>query len=144
MTGGFAANGFDTSPGSPGQYTVLAAFVTEVVMTFFFLIVIIGSTHRRAPAGFAPLAIGLCLTLIHLITIPVTNTSVNPARSTGPAVLVAISGESWAVSQLWLFWVAPILGALLAGFLYTWLAPNDGEDDAVEVVEEIVVVEEEG
>ena len=97
---GFAANGFGDSPGSPGQYTAVAAFVCEVVMTFFFLIVILGSTHGRAPKNFAPLAIGLCLTLIHLISIPVTNTSVNPARSIGPALFVAFDGGSWAVSQL--------------------------------------------
>ena len=93
-------------------------------MTFFFLIVILGSTHGRAPKGFAPLAIGLCLTLIHLVTIPVTNTSVNPARSTGPAVFVALMGGSWAIEQLWMFWVAPILGALLAGFFYFWLSED--------------------
>lgn len=144
VAGGFASNGFGPdSPGSPGGYTALAAFVAEVVMTFFFLIVILGVTSRRAPAGFAPLAIGLCLTLIHLVTIPVTNTSVNPARSTGPALVVALNGGSWAVSQLWLFWVAPILGALLAGFFYLWLS---GEDEpaavAAVVEEEIVVIEE--
>ena len=94
-------------------------------MTFFFLIVILGSTHGRAPKGFAPLAIGLCLTLIHLITIPVTNTSVNPARSTGPALFVGLYSDTWALKQLWMFWVAPILGALLAGFFYSWL----GEDE---------------
>lgn len=121
--GGLASNGFGDH--SPGKYTVLAAFVAEVVLTFFFLIVILGSTHGRAPKGFAPIAIGLCLTLIHLISIPVTNTSVNPARSTGPALLVAIGGASWPLSQLWLFWVAPILGALLAGFVYPWLAGDD-------------------
>jgi aquaporin Z len=119
ILGGFASNGYDTH--SPGGYNVLAAFVAEVVMTFFFLIVILGSTHGKAPKGFAPIAIGLCLTLIHLITIPVTNTSVNPARSTGPALFV----QGWAINQLWLFWVAPVLGALLAGFLYTWLVGDD-------------------
>ena len=103
-------------------------------MTFFFLMVILGSTDRRAPAGFAPIAIGLCLTLIHLITIPVTNTSVNPARSTGPALFAG----GWAISQLWLFWVAPILGALLAGVVYSWL----GSEDPVTVEEEIVILEE--
>jgi aquaporin Z len=122
MAGGFASNGFGTSTGSPGTYSALAAFVAEVVMTFFFLIVILGSTHGRAPKGFAPLAIGLCLTLIHLVTIPVTNTSVNPARSTGPAVFVALMGGSGPISQLWMFWVAPILGAMLAGFFYFWLS----------------------
>lgn len=140
---GFASNGYGDH--SPGSYNALAAFVSEVVMTFFFLIVILGATHRRAPKGFAPLAIGLCLTLIHLISIPVTNTSVNPARSTGPALVVAFNGVSWPVSQLWMFWVAPILGALLAGFIFTWFE-DDGTagGDAVveEVVEEIVVVED--
>lgn len=141
VAGGFAANGFENTPGSPGSYTALAAFIAEVVTTFFFLIVILGVTSRWAPKGFAPLAIGLCLTLIHLITIPVTNTSVNPARSTGPAIFVAIFGGSWAIEKLWLFWVAPILGALLAGFLYTWLS----EDESTiidEVVEEVIVIEE--
>jgi aquaporin Z len=123
LSGGFASNGFETH--SPGQYSVVACFVSEVVMTFFFLVVILGSTHGRAPKGFAPLAIGLCLTLIHLISIPVTNTSVNPARSTGPALFVALYNDPWPVKQLWLFWVAPILGALLAGFFYSWL----GEDE---------------
>ena len=135
--GGFASNGF--ADHSPGHYEIVAYFVAEVVMTFFFLIVILGSTHRLAPAGFAPIAIGLCLTLIHLISIPVTNTSVNPARSTGPAIFVG----GWALSQLWLFWVAPILGALLAGFFYTWLVGDD-EPAAAVVVEETVVVEESG
>lgn len=121
---GLASNGYGDH--SPGKYTVLAAFVSEVVMTFFFLIVILGSTNKNAPAGFAPIAIGLCLTLIHLISIPVTNTSVNPARSTGPALLVAIGGASWAISQLWLFWIAPILGALLAGFVHLWLSGEEG------------------
>jgi aquaporin Z len=118
---GFAANGFGDTVGSPGNYSPLAAFVAEVVMTFFFLIVIMGATHGRAPKGFAPLAIGLCLTLIHLVTIPITNTSVNPARSTGPALFV----QGWAIAQLWMFWVAPILGAMLAGFFYSWLAGDD-------------------
>lgn len=113
--GGFASNGF--AEHSPGKYSLIACFVAEVVMTFFFLVVILGSTHERAPKNFAPIAIGLALTLIHLISIPVTNTSVNPARSTGPALFVG----GWAISQLWLFWVAPILGALLAGFLCSWL-----------------------
>lgn len=132
---GFAANGFEAN--SPGGYTALAAFVSEVVMTFFFLIVILGATSRRAPAGFAPLAIGLCLTLIHLISIPVTNTSVNPARSTGPAVFVG----GWAIAQLWMFWVAPILGALLAGFFYGWLGSEDENAVVVETIEEVVIVE---
>ena len=120
---GLASNGY--ADHSPGKYTVLAAFIAEVVMTFFFLIVILGSTNKNAPAGFAPIAIGLCLTLIHLISIPVTNTSVNPARSTGPALLVMFGGASWAVGQLWLFWIAPILGALLAGFVHLWLSGED-------------------
>jgi len=110
-----AANGY--AEHSPGGYDLTSAFLTEVVMTFFFLLIILGATDPRAPAGFGPLAIGLALTLIHLISIPVTNTSVNPARSTGPALLVG----GWAVSQLWLFWVAPILGAVLAGGVYRWL-----------------------
>ncbi len=133
--GTFAANGFGDH--SPGHYEALACFVAEVVMTFFFLIVILGSTHKLAPKGFAPIAIGLCLTLIHLITIPVTNTSVNPARSTGPAVFV----QGWALTQLWLFWVAPILGALLAGFVYSWLVGDDdgGVTETVVVTEEISV-----
>lgn len=137
LAGGFAANGFEAH--SPGGYTIVSAFVTEVVMTFFFLVVILGATHRLAPAGFAPIAIGL--TLIHLISIPVTNTSVNPARSTGPAVFV----QGWAIAQLWVFWAAPILGALLAGFLYTWLVGDDAPAVAETVVveEEVVVVESE-
>ncbi len=142
LTSGFASNGFEAH--SPGSYSIVACFVAEVVMTFFFLIVILGSTHRLAPSGFAPVAIGLCLTLIHLITIPVTNTSVNPARSTGPAVFVG----GWAIQQLWMFWVAPILGALLAGFFYSWLV-NDDETPAGKVIveekiEEVVVTEEKG
>lgn len=122
---GFASNGFDTH--SPGQYSVVAAFVAEVVLTFFFLIVILGSTHKKAPVGFAPIAIGFCLTLIHLISIPVTNTSVNPARSTGPALFLALYSDTWAVKQLWLFWIAPILGAMLAGLLYSWLSGDADE-----------------
>jgi aquaporin Z len=112
---GFATNGYGDH--SPGRYTLLACFVAEVVMTFFFLIIIMGATDERAPKGFAPLAIGLGLTLIHLITIPVTNTSVNPARSTGPAIFVG----GYALSQLWLFWLAPIVGALIAGWVYHYL-----------------------
>jgi aquaporin Z len=112
VASGFAANGY--AEHSPGNYTIAAAFVSEVVMTFMFLMIILGSTDKRAPAGFAPIAIGLGLTLIHLISIPVTNTSVNPARSTGPALFVG----GWAIGQLWLFWVAPILGAALAGIGY--------------------------
>jgi aquaporin Z len=110
--GGFAANGFGDH--SPGKYGVGAAFLTEVVMTCFFLFVILGATAKKAAAGFAPIAIGLCLTLIHLISIPVTNTSVNPARSTGPALFVG----DWALSQLWLFWVAPLVGAAIAGLIF--------------------------
>ena len=112
VSAGFAANGYGDH--SPGGYSLTAALVCEFVMTFFFLMIILGATDHRAPAGFAPLAIGLGLTLIHLITIPVTNTSVNPARSLGPAVFVG----DWALSQLWLFWLAPILGALCAGAIY--------------------------
>ncbi|KVM08529.1 aquaporin [Burkholderia ubonensis] len=118
---GFATNGFGER--SPGHYALGAAFICEVVMTAFFLFVILGATDKRAPAGFAPIAIGLCLTLIHLISIPVTNTSVNPARSTGPALFVG--GE--AIGQLWLFWVAPLIGAALAGVIYPLVA---GRDDA--------------
>jgi aquaporin Z len=113
--GGFATNGFGDQ--SPGHYSMMAALVCEVVMTFFFLFVILGATDSRAPAGFAPIAIGLCLTLIHLISIPVTNTSVNPARSTGPALFVGGA----AVGQLWLFWIAPIIGAIIAGVVYPLL-----------------------
>ncbi len=116
--GGFAANGYGEH--SPGGYGLNAALICEVVMTFMFLIVILGSTHKNAPAGFAPIAIGLCLTLIHLISIPVTNTSVNPARSTSQAIFVG----GWALQQLWLFWVAPIVGAAAAGFFHRWMA-ND-------------------
>ncbi len=116
VAAGFAANGFGDH--SPGHYGLTAALVTEGVMTFAFLFVIMGATHGAAPKGFAPLAIGLCLTLIHLISIPVTNTSVNPARSTGPALFVG----GWALNQLWLFWLAPLVGAALAGGFYRWLA----------------------
>lgn len=118
--GGFAANGF--AEHSPGGYGMVAAIVAEVVLTFFFLLVIMGSTDARAPSGFAPIAIGLCLTLIHLIGIPVTNLSVNPARSTGPALFVG----GWALAQLWLFWVAPIVGGALGGIVYRQvLEPKD-------------------
>jgi aquaporin Z len=120
---GFAANGFGEHP--PGGYSLAASFVTEFVMTFFFLLVILGVTTKRAPPGFAPLAIGLCLLLIHLVSIPVTNTSVNPARSTGPALFVG----GWALAQLWLFWIAPIAGAVVAGLLHSWLG---AVDEAVE------------
>ena len=115
IAGGLASNGY--ADHSPGGYSMAAGFVTEVLLTFVFLMIILGSTDDRAPKGFAPIAIGLGLTLIHLISIPVTNTSVNPARSTGPAIFVG----GWALSQLWLFWVAPIIGAVLAGGVYRWL-----------------------
>ena len=115
---GFATNGFDAR--SPGGYSMLAALVTEVVMTAMFLVVILGVTHKNAPAGFAPMAIGLCLTLIHLVSIPVTNTSVNPARSTGVAVFVG----GGAIEQLWLFWVAPIAGALLGAVVHRVINPE--------------------
>ncbi|MGB7739449.1 MAG: aquaporin Z [Steroidobacteraceae bacterium] len=115
LAGGLASNGYGEH--SPGGYSLAAGFTTEVVMTMMFLLIILGATDRRAPAGFAPIAIGLGLTLIHLISIPVTNTSVNPARSTGPALIV----QDWALSQLWLFWVAPLIGAVVAGYLYRWL-----------------------
>ena len=118
---GFAANGYGTH--SPGGYSLLSSVVAELVMTFMFLIVILGATHARAPVGFAGLAIGLALTLIHLISIPVTNTSVNPARSTGPALFVG----DWALQQLWLFWVVPIVGAALAGVVYKALLEGRAE-----------------
>ncbi len=114
IAGGLASNGYGEH--SPQGYSLGAGFATEVVMTLVFLFVILGATDKRAPAGFGPIAIGLCLTLIHLISIPVTNTSVNPARSTGPALMVG----DWAVAQLWLFWVAPIIGAIIAGIVYRW------------------------
>lgn len=119
LSAGFASNGYGEH--SPGGYTMVSALVTEIVMTFMFLIIILGATDARAPKGLAPIAIGLGLTLIHLISIPVTNTSVNPARSTGPALFVG----DWALSQLWMFWVAPIVGAILAGFVYKWLGSED-------------------
>jgi aquaporin Z len=114
LSNGLASNGYGEH--SPGGYSMESGFVTEVVMTLMFLIIILGATDKRAPAGFAPIAIGLGLTLIHLISIPVTNTSVNPARSTGPALIV----QGWAVAQLWMFWVAPIIGAIIAGLVYRW------------------------
>jgi len=120
LAGGLASNGYGAH--SPGQYSMTAGLITEIVMTFMFLVIILGATDKRAPAGFAPIAIGLGLTLIHLISIPVTNTSVNPARSTGPALIV----QGWALQQLWLFWIAPVIGAALAGFVYPWIA---GEAD---------------
>lgn len=123
VAGGFASNGFGEH--SPGGYTMVAALVAEIVLTFFFLMVILGATDKRVPAGFAPIPIGLGLTLIHLIGIPVTNLSVNPARSTGPAVFVG----GWALAQLWLFWVAPLVGAAIAGKVYPFLA--EGKDKEV-------------
>lgn len=125
--GGFASNGY--ADHSPGGYSLVAALVAEVVLTFFFLMVILGATDSRAPAGFAPLPIGLALTLIHLVGIPVTNLSVNPARSTGPAVFVG----GWAIEQLWLFWLAPIVGAAIAGIIYPALF-GSGEAPSVEGV----------
>jgi aquaporin Z len=121
LAGGFASNGY--ADHSPGGYSLVAALVAEVVLTAVFLFVIMGSTDKRAPQGLAPIAIGLCLTLIHLISIPVTNTSVNPARSTGPAIFVG----DWALSQLWLFWVAPILGAAIGAFVYSFVAQEDSK-----------------
>ncbi|HHC7130260.1 TPA: aquaporin Z [Vibrio parahaemolyticus] len=115
VASGFASNGYGEH--SPGQYSMLAAFTTEVVMTMMFLIVIMGATDKRAPQGFGPIAIGLCLTLIHLVSIPVTNTSVNPARSTAVAIYVG----DWAMSQLWLFWIAPIVGGILGAVIYKYL-----------------------
>jgi len=119
VAGGFASNGYGEH--SPGGYGLTSALVAEIVMTFMFLVVIMGATAKRAPQGFAPMAIGLCLTLIHLISIPVTNTSVNPARSTGVAVFVG----DWAVSQLWLFWLAPIVGGIVGGVVYKMLDKNE-------------------
>jgi aquaporin Z len=116
LADGLAANGYEAH--SPGGYTLIACLAAEIVLTFMFLMIILGSTDSRAPAGFAPIAIGLGLTLIHLIGIPVTNLSVNPARSTGPALFVG----GWALQQLWLFWVAPIAGAALAGIVYPLMA----------------------
>jgi len=121
LAGGFASNGYAAH--SPGGYSLTAGLTAEIVMTFMFLMVILGATHKRAPVGFAGLAIGLCLTLIHLISIPVTNTSVNPARSTATAVFVG----GWALQQLWLFWIAPVVGAAIAGFLYKALLEADTE-----------------
>jgi aquaporin Z len=131
LSGGLASNGYGVH--SPGGYALYAGFVAEAVLTFMFLYVILGATDSRAPEGFAPIAIGLALTLIHLISIPVTNTSVNPARSTGPAVFVG----GWAIAQLWLFWVAPIAGALAAGVVYPLvagrerLAPSEAEEPGI-------------
>ena len=129
LASGLAANGYGAH--SPGGYTVTSGFVTEMVMTFMFLVIILGATDVRAPQGFAPIAIGLGLTLIHLVSIPVTNTSVNPARSTGPAVIVG----GWAMAQLWMFWVAPVIGAVGAGLGYRILAgsPTEAPDLVVGV-----------
>jgi aquaporin Z len=118
VSAGFASNGYDIH--SPGGYSLLSALVCEVVMTMAFLLIILGSTDKRAPQGFAPIAIGLCLTLIHLISIPVTNTSVNPARSTG----VAVYAGGWAIAQLWLFWVAPIAGGILGAWIYRFIGSS--------------------
>jgi aquaporin Z len=125
VSAGFASNGY--AEHSPGGYSLVSCLVTEIVMTFGFLFVIMGSTHGSAPKGFAPIAIGLCLTLIHLISIPVTNTSVNPARSTGPALFVG----GWALSQLWLFWLAPIVGGALGGIVYRWVSADSPAPIAV-------------
>ena len=119
VNAGFASNGY--AEHSPGFYSLSAGFVCEVVMTFMFLLIILGSTDSRAPKGFAPIEIGLGLTLIHLISIPITNTSVNPARSTGPAIFVG----GWSLGQLWMFWLAPIIGGLLGGFVYGFIAGKD-------------------
>ena len=124
-TAGFAANGYGEH--SPGGYTLGSALITEVVMTFMFVLVILGATHTRAPVGFAGLAIGFALTLVHLISIPVTNTSVNPARSTGPALFAG----TWALGQLWLFWLAPLLGGSLAGLLYRTMLEHEAGEPAV-------------
>lgn len=122
LAGGFASNGY--ADHSPGKYSLLACFVSEVAMTAMFLFIIMGATHGKAPAGFAPLAIGLALVMIHLVSIPVTNTSVNPARSTGPALFVG----GWAIQQLWLFWVAPLIGGVIGGVVYRWLS---GEPEGI-------------
>ncbi|MFJ2482295.1 aquaporin Z [Pseudomonas sp. NPDC087598] len=119
IAAGLASNGYGEH--SPGKYSMAAGFVTELVMTAMFVIIILGATDRRAPAGLAPIAIGLALTLIHLISIPVTNTSVNPARSTGPALMVG----GWAIAQLWMFWVAPLIGAVIGGGIYRWLGKEE-------------------
>ena len=124
VAAGFASNGYGAH--SPGGYSLAAALVCEIVMTMMFLVVILGATDKRAPQGFAPLAIGLCLTLIHLISIPVTNTSVNPARSTGVAIYVG----DWAVAQLWLFWLAPIVGAVIGALIYRFIGGDDSATDA--------------
>ncbi|MGY3558692.1 aquaporin Z [Bradyrhizobium sp. USDA 4463] len=122
VTKGFASNGYGAH--SPGQYSMVACFFTEVVMTMMFLFIIMGSTHGKAPVGFAPLAIGLALVMIHLVSIPITNTSVNPARSTGPALFVG----GWATAQLWMFWVAPLLGGAIGGLAYSWLSEQPSSE----------------
>ncbi|MCX2541955.1 aquaporin Z [Pseudomonas sp. 91RF] len=119
IAAGLASNGYGEH--SPGKYSMASGFVTELVMTAMFVVIILGATDKRAPAGLAPIAIGLALTLIHLISIPVTNTSVNPARSTGPALMVG----GWAIAQLWMFWVAPLLGAVVGGVVYRWLGKEE-------------------
>jgi aquaporin Z len=124
LSQGFAANGYGEH--SPGKYSLYSGFLSEVILTMMFVFVIMGATHGRAPAGFAPIAIGLALTLIHLVGIPVTNVSVNPARSTGPALIVG----GWALAQLWLFWLAPLLGGVAGGFLYRWAV----DEPAAEIV----------
>jgi aquaporin Z len=126
--GGFAANGYSNH--SPGHFDLAACLIIEVVLTAVFLVVIMGTTDKRASKGFAALSIGLALTLIHLVSIPVTNTSVNPARSTGPAIVLAIAGQSWAVAQHWLFWVAPIVGGVLGALIYRAVAGDDTVSDA--------------
>lgn len=131
-SGGFASNGY--GPHSPGGYSLLACLVTEIVMTMFFLLIIMGSTDKRVPNGFAPIAIGLGLTLIHLISIPVTNTSVNPARSTGPALFVG----GWALGQLWLFWVAPLIGGAIGGVLYNSIFSEYKEQPVLGALEQDV------
>lgn len=118
---GFAANGYGAH--SPGQYSMISGFIAEVVLTMMFLFIIMGATHGKAPVGFAPIAIGLGLTLIHLVGIPITNTSVNPARSTGPALFAG----GWALAQLWMFWVAPLIGGAIGGILYRWLSEEPSE-----------------
>lgn len=120
-----ATNGFGSH--SPGGYGLVACLIAEVLLTMFFLIIILGSTDDRAPKGFAPISIGMALTLIHLISIPITNTSVNPARSTGPALIVGFAGNLELMGQLWLFWIAPIVGAIAAGYLYNYLLADSGE-----------------
>jgi aquaporin Z len=128
VAGGFAANGYGNH--SPGLYNLFAGLVIEIVLTAVFLAVIMGTTDKRASKGFAALAIGLTLTLIHLVSIPVTNTSVNPARSTGPALMLAFGGDAWALGQLWLFWVAPIVGGVVGALIYKFIADEETVSDA--------------